>query len=232
MIFHILVCDDDRDIVSAIEIYLRSEGYAVSTAHNGREALVLLQNQDIHLIIMDVMMPELDGLRATMKIREQKNIPIILLSARSEDSDKVLGLNVGADDYMTKPYNPIELMARVRSQLRRYTDLGSIASSPDVLRIGGLTLDDARKTLMVDGREVALTPNEYGIMFLLMQYPGQVFSSEQIYENVWGEEAYEVKKTISVHISHLREKIEVNPKEPDYLKVVYGMGYKLMGNRR
>lgn len=231
MVFRILVCDDDKDIVSAIEIYLRSEGFEVYCAHNGLQALDILRQQDIQLVILDIMMPEMDGLRATIKIREQNNIPIILLSARSEDADKVLGLNVGADDYMTKPFNPIELMARVRSHLRRYTSFGGLPLPHSTLRIGGLMLDDVSKRFTVDDRDVALTPNEYGIMHLLMSHPSQVFSSEQIYNQVWGEKAFDVKKTISVHISHLREKIEVNPKEPNYIKVVYGMGYKLVGGR-
>lgn len=229
MDYRILVCDDDRDIVAAIEIYLKSEGYEVFRAYNGREAMDILSREDVHLILLDVMMPEMDGIRATAKIREQKNIPILILSAKTEDSDKVLGLNVGADDYIAKPFNPIELVARVRSHLRRYTNLGSIASQPDVLRVGGLEIDDASKRVTVDGREVSLTPNEYGILLLLARHRGRVFSSNQIYEQVWGEPAFDVKKTISVHISHLREKIEVNPREPDYIKMVYGMGYKIAG---
>lgn len=232
MAFNILVCDDEPDIVSAIDIYLRSEGYFVYKAYDGLDALDMLTKYNIHLLIIDVMMPKLDGIQATVKIREEKNIPIIILSAKSEDTDKVLGLNVGADDYISKPFNPIELVARVKSNLRRYTDLGSMEQRQDLFRVGSITLDDARKFVSVDGNEVSLTPNEYGILKLLMQNVDHVFSSNQIYEQVWGEAAFDVKKTISVHISHLREKIEVNPKAPDYIKSVYGMGYKISGDRK
>ncbi len=232
MAFNILVCDDEPDIVAAIDIYLRSEGYFVYRAYDGLDALDLLSKYDIHLLIIDVMMPKMNGIQATVKVREERNIPIIILSAKSEDTDKVLGLNMGADDYISKPFNPIELIARVRSHLRRYANLGSMEQSKDLYTVGAITMDDARKFVSVDGRDVSLTPNEYGILRLLIQNVDHVFSSNQIYEQVWGEAAFDVKKTISVHISHLREKIEVNPKEPDYIKVVYGMGYKLSGDRK
>lgn len=226
---NILVCDDDREIARAIGIYLSNEGYTILTAYNGREALKILETKDIHLIIMDIMMPGMDGLEATEKIREKKNIPIIMLSAKSEDYDKIIGLNVGADDYMTKPFNPMELVARVRSHLRRYVQLGSLAKEDDdaVLRIGGLVMDDRSKTVTVDGQPVALTPKEYGILKLLADHPGQVFSMDQIYEQVWNEPAYSPENTVAVHIRHIREKIEIDPKNPDYLKVVWGVGYKL-----
>lgn len=226
---NILVCDDDREIARAISIYLSNEGYTILTAYNGREALKILETKDIHLIIMDIMMPGMDGLEATERIREKKNIPIIMLSAKSEDYDKINGLNVGADDYMTKPFNPMELVARVRSHLRRYVQLGSLKQEEDdaVLRIGGLVMNDRSKTVTVDGQPVALTPKEYGILKLLADYPGQVFSMDQIYEQVWNEPAYSPENTVAVHIRHIREKIEIDPKNPDYLKVVWGVGYKL-----
>ena len=226
---NILVCDDDREIARAIGIYLSNEGYTILTAYNGRDALQLLETEDIQLVIMDIMMPGMDGLEATMKIREKKNIPIIMLSAKSEDYDKINGLNVGADDYMTKPFNPMELVARVRSHLRRYIQLGSLKKEEDdeFLQIGGLVMNDRQKTVTVDGQPVALTPKEYGILKLLADHPGQVFSMEQIYENVWNEPAYSPENTVAVHIRHIREKIEIDPKNPDYLKVVWGVGYKL-----
>lgn len=226
---NILVCDDDREIARAIGIYLSNEGYTILTAYNGRDALQLLETEDIQLVIMDIMMPGMDGLEATMKIREKKNIPIIILSAKSEDYDKINGLNVGADDYITKPFNPMELVARVRSHLRRYIQLGSLKKEEDdeFLQIGGLIMNDRQKTVMVDGQPVALTPKEYGILKLLADHPGQVFSMEQIYENVWNEPAYNPENTVAVHIRHIREKIEIDPKNPDYLKVVWGVGYKL-----
>lgn len=226
---NILVCDDDREIARAIGIYLSNEGYTILTAYNGRDALQLLETEDIQLVIMDIMMPGMDGLEATMKIREKKNIPIIILSAKSEDYDKINGLNVGADDYITKPFNPMELVARVRSHLRRYIQLGSLKKEEDdeFLQIGGLIMNDRQKTVMVDGQPVALTPKEYGILKLLADHPGQVFSMEQIYENVWNEPAYNPENTVAVHIRHIREKIEIDPRNPDYLKVVWGVGYKL-----
>lgn len=228
--FNILVCDDEKDIVKAIEIYLRSEGYNVVCAYDGVQALDELKNNDIHLVIIDVMMPKLDGIEVTSKIRmENNNIPIIILSAKSEYTDKVLGLNVGADDYITKPFNAIELLARVKSNLRRFTDLGSMAKEVEVFIVGRLTLNDRTKQVKADNNIVDLTPNEYGILKLLMKNKGRVFSSNEIYEYVWDQPAYNVKKVISVHISHLREKLEINPKDPDLIKSVYGMGYKMVG---
>lgn len=223
----ILICDDDRDIVSALDIYLTSEGYQTVKAYNGREALRAVEQNDIHLILMDIMMPELDGIRTTAKLREDNNIPIILLTAKSEDADKILGLNIGADDYITKPFNPIEVLARVRSQLRRYTSLGGMAKKASHLVIGGIDLDDDAKIVTVDGEVVNLTPSEYNILKLLMENPGRVFSSTQIYEKIWNEDAYGSGSVVAVHIRHLREKIEINPSEPRYLKVVWGLGYKI-----
>ncbi|NLY45817.1 MAG: response regulator transcription factor [Tissierella sp.] len=230
MSFNILVCDDEKDIVSAIEIYLRSEGYNVITAYDGVEAIEKLEENDIHLIIIDVMMPRLDGISVTSKIREKDNIPIIILSAKSEYTDKVLGLNVGADDYITKPFNAIELLARVKSSLRRYVDLGSMAKKDEGIFAGRIRLNDKTKEVKVDKNIISLTPNEYGILKLLMDNKGRVFSSNEIYEYVWDQPAYDVKKIISVHISNLRDKLEINPKEPDHIKTVYGMGYKIVGD--
>ena len=225
---NILVCDDDKEIVEAIEIYLIQEGYHVYKAYDGVQALELLEKEEIHLLIMDVMMPRLDGIRATLKIREESSIPIIILSAKSEDTDKILGLNIGADDYVTKPFNPLELVARVKSQLRRYTKLGNRpAEDSQVYRTGGLMVDDDRKEVTVDGEPVKLTPMEYNILLLLIRNQGKVFSINQIYESIWNEDAYGAENTVAVHIRHIREKIEINPKEPRYLKVVWGIGYKL-----
>ncbi|MDR1136517.1 MAG: response regulator transcription factor [Clostridiales Family XIII bacterium] len=224
---NVLICDDDAEIAGAIEIYLKSEGYGVFLAADGLDALGVVEREDIHLIIMDVMMPRMDGMRATMKIREGKNIPIIILSAKSEDYDKITGLNVGADDYVTKPFNPLELMARVKSQLRRYTDLGSIAKKSGVFRSGGLTVDDEAKSVTLDGEQVVVTPIEYGILRFLTENAGKVFSMEQIYEQVWNEPAYSPENTVAVHIRRIREKIEFDPKNPKYLKVVWGIGYKI-----
>ncbi len=223
----ILVCDDDREIVNAIEIYLRNEGYDVLKAYDGMEALNLVKTEEIHLILMDIMMPKLDGMRATMKIREEKNIPIIMLSAKSEDYDKITGLNVGADDYMTKPFNPLELIARVKSQLRRYVNLGSMEQKNEIFQTGGLVVDDEQKTVEVDGNMIAVTPIEYGIIKLLTEHAGRVFSMDQIYEAVWNEPAYNPENTVAVHVRRIREKIEINPKNPKYLKVVWGIGYKI-----
>ena len=223
---NILICDDERDIVSALKIYLSSEGYTLYEAYTGREALEIVHKHDIHLILMDIMMPEMDGIAATAKLREEYNIPIILLTAKSEDTDKVLGLNIGADDYITKPFNPIEVLARVRSQLRRYTSLGGMEQRPSKLVIGGIVLDDDTKTVTVDGEPVSLTPIEYNILLLLMRHPGRVYSSAQIYEQVWNEAAFGSEGAVAVHIRHLREKLEINPAEPRYLKVVWGQGYK------
>lgn len=226
---NILVCDDDKEIVEAIEIYLIQEGYHVYKAYDGVQALELLEKEEIHLLIMDVMMPRLDGIRATLKIRENMSLPIIILSAKSEDADKILGLNIGADDYMTKPFNPLELVARVKSQLRRYTQLGSTARSDNQseFRTGGLVIRDDLKEVTVDGEKVKLTPIEYNILLLLVKNQGKVFSINQIYENIWNEEAIGADNTVAVHIRHIREKIEINPKEPRYLKVVWGVGYKV-----
>ncbi|MDD6212915.1 MAG: response regulator transcription factor [Clostridiales bacterium] len=224
----ILVCDDDKEIVEAIEIYLTQEGYHVLTAYDGEEALKTLQREEIHLIILDIMMPKLDGMRATLKIREISSVPIILLSARSEDADKILGLNMGADDYITKPFSPLDLVARVKSQLRRYTQLGTLAESTEhIYRTGGLVVDDEKKEVQLEGEKVRLTPIEYNILLFLIKNLGKVFSIEQIYENIWNEQAVGVDNTVAVHIRHIREKIEINPRDPQYLKVVWGIGYKL-----
>ena len=225
----ILVCDDDKDIVEAIDIYLTQEGYEVQKAYDGDEAIKVLKSNEVDLLIMDVMMPRLDGIRATLKIRENMSLPIIILSAKSEDTDKILGLNIGADDYMTKPFNPLELVARVKSQLRRYTQLGSTARSDNQseFRTGGLVIRDDLKEVTVDGEKVKLTPIEYNILLLLVKNQGKVFSINQIYENIWNEEAIGADNTVAVHIRHIREKIEINPKEPRYLKVVWGVGYKV-----
>ena len=225
----ILVCDDDKDIVEAIDIYLTQEGYEVLKAYDGDEAIKVLKRNEVDLLIMDVMMPRLDGIRATLKIRENMSLPIIILSAKSEDADKILGLNIGADDYMTKPFNPLELVARVKSQLRRYTQLGSTARSDNQseFRTGGLVIRDDLKEVTVDGEKVKLTPIEYNILLLLVKNQGKVFSINQIYENIWNEEAIGADNTVAVHIRHIREKIEINPKEPRCLKVVWGVGYKV-----
>lgn len=225
----ILVCDDDKDIVDAIDIYLTQEGYEVLKAYDGDEAIKVLKRNEVDLLIMDVMMPRLDGIRATLKIRENMSLPIIILSAKSEDADKILGLNIGADDYITKPFNPLELVARVKSQLRRYTQLGSTARSDNQseFRTGGLVIRDDLKEVTVDGEKVKLTPIEYNILLLLVKNQGKVFSINQIYENIWNEEAIGADNTVAVHIRHIREKIEINPKEPRYLKVVWGVGYKV-----
>ena len=225
----ILVCDDDKDIVEAIDIYLTQEGYEVLKAYDGDEAIKVLKRNEVDLLIMDVMMPRLDGIRATLKIRENMSLPIIILSAKSEDADKILGLNIGADDYMTKPFNPLELVARVKSQLRRYTQLGSTARSDNQseFRTGGLVIRDDLKEVTVDGEKVKLPPIEYNILLLLVKNQGKVFSINQIYENIWNEDAIGADNTVAVHIRHIREKIEINPKEPRYLKVVWGVGYKV-----
>lgn len=225
---NILVCDDDKEIVDAIEIYLQNEGYNILKAYDGEQALEVLRDKEVHLLIIDVMMPKLDGIRATLKIREESSIPIIILSAKSEDADKILGLNIGADDYVTKPFNPLELVARVKSQLRRYTQLGNVAeSSQRIYQVGGLVINDDLKEVMVDEEPVKLTPIEYNILLLLVKNQGKVFSINQIYENIWNEDAIGADNTVAVHIRHIREKIEINPKEPRYLKVVWGVGYKI-----
>lgn len=227
--YNILVCDDDKEIVEAIEIYLSQEGYRILKAYDGIEALNILEKEEVHLLLLDVMMPRLDGIRATLKIRENNSIPIIILSAKSEDADKILGLNVGADDYVTKPFSPLELVARVKSQLRRYTQFGgNVQETKDqVYESGGLCINDDRKEVTVDGEPVKLTPIEYNILLLLMKNQGRVFSINQIYESIWNEKAIGADNTVAVHIRHIREKIEINPKEPRYLKVVWGVGYKI-----
>ena len=225
---NILVCDDDREIVDAIEIYLSQDGYKIYKAYDGEQAIQILDKEDIHLLIMDIMMPRLDGIRATLKIREYSSIPIIILSAKSEDTDKILGLNIGADDYICKPFNPLELVARVKSNLRRYTSLGSLTGeNKAIYQVGGLILNDDIKQVTVDDEPVKMTPIEYNILLLLMKNQGRVFSINQIYESIWNEDASGADNTVAVHIRHIREKIEINPKEPRYLKVVWGVGYKI-----
>ena len=224
----ILVCDDDREIVEAIEIYLQQEGFEVEKAYDGEEAIEVLKREEIDLMIIDVMMPKLDGIRATLQIRKESSIPIIILSAKTEDADKILGLNVGADDYMTKPFNPLELVARVKSQLRRYTQLSNQSGEEgNIYEAGGLVIQDDLKKVLIDGEEVKLTPIEYNILLLLVKTKGKVYSINQIYESIWNEEAIGADNTVAVHIRHIREKIEINPKEPRYLKVVWGVGYKI-----
>lgn len=225
---NILVCDDDKEIVDAIEIYLSQDGYRIFKAYDGQQAIDLLQKEDIQLLIMDIMMPKLDGIRATLKIREYSSIPIIMLSAKSEDTDKILGLNIGADDYIAKPFNPLELAARVKSNLRRYTSLGSLnAGNKSLYQVGGLVINDDTKQVFVDDENVKMTPIEYNILLLLMKNQGRVFSINEIYERIWNEDAIGADNTVAVHIRHIREKIEINPKEPRYLKVVWGVGYKI-----
>lgn len=228
--YNILICDDEKDIVNALKIYLYDANYTIYEAFNGKEALEVIRQHDIHLVLLDIMMPEMDGIQTMLKIRETSNVPIILLTAKSEDSDKVLGLTVGADDYITKPFNPIEVSARVRSQLRRFMQLGGGTVKPDVLRVGGIELDDKEKAVTLDGEPVALTPTEYDILKLLMQNPGQVFSPKEIYQKIWNDLPYGSENTVAVHIRHLREKLEINPAEPRYLKVVWGQGYKCEKN--
>ena len=227
--YNILVCDDDKEIVNAIEIYLEKEGYKIYKANNGKEALNIINKEEIHLVILDIMMPELDGISVAENIREDKAIPIIMLSAKSEDYDKIKGLNVGADDYITKPFNPMELIARVNAQMRRYTKLGSISKKEDnnIYQAGELIIDDTKKEVYVDGKNIKLTPTEYNILKFLTKNKGRVFSISQIYENVWEEESYGAENIIAVHIRHIREKIEINPREPKYLKVIWGIGYKI-----
>ena len=229
--YNILVCDDDKEIVKAIEIYLSKEGYNILKAYNGMEALdVLKRNDNIHLIILDIMMPKLDGIETANIIRKDKSIPIIMLSAKSEDYDKISGLDNGADDYVTKPFNPLELIARVNSQIRRYTRLGSMIEKQEdsnIYKSGDLVINDREKIVEVDGKEVKLTPTEYNILKFLIKNKGIVYSIEQIYENVWEEESYGAENIIAVHIRHIREKIEINPREPKYLKVIWGIGYKI-----
>ena len=226
--YNILVCDDDKEIVEAIQIYLSKEGYNILKAYNGEEALKIIKNNEIHLIILDIMMPKINGIKVAEEIRKDKGIPIIMLSAKSEDIDKINGLNTGADDYVTKPFNPLELIARVNSQIRRYTTLGSIKKEEENLyKTGGLVINDDTKEVLIDEKQIKLTPTEYNILKFLTKNKGMVFSIEQIYENVWEDEAYGAENIIAVHIRHIREKIEINPKEPKYLKVIWGIGYKI-----
>ena len=224
---NILICDDEKDIVSALTIYLQAEGYGTVPAYNGRDALRALREGEIHLVLLDVMMPEMDGISALSEIRRESNVPVILLTAKSEDTDKVLGLNVGADDYVTKPFNPVELSARVRSQLRPYLQLGGGAAQSGTLRLGGIEIDDRKKTVTRDGEPVSLTPREYDILKFLMQHPGEVFSPSELYRRVWNEEPFGAESTVAVHIRHLREKIEITPAQPRWLKAVWGQGYKI-----
>lgn len=224
--YHILICDDERDIVNALKIYLYDSNYVLHEAFNGRDALKIVGEQEIHLVLMDIMMPEMDGIEAMVKIREKSNVPVILLTAKSEDSDKILGLTVGADDYITKPFNPVEVSARVKSQLRRYMQLGAGNVRQELLRCGGIEMDDVQKKVMLDGEEISLTPTEYEILKLLMQHPGQVFSPREIYRRIWNDVPYGSENTVAVHIRHIREKLEINPADPRYLKVVWGQGYK------
>lgn len=225
--YNILICDDEKDIVNALKIYLNDTNYQIFEAYTGKEALEITEKENIHLILLDIMMPEMDGITAMAKIRAFSNVPIILLTAKSEDTDKVLGLNVGADDYVTKPFNPVELLARVKSQLRRYIQLGGANVTPEVLMIGGIALNDKTKIVTVDGEKISLTPKEYDILKLFMENPGRVMSPKEIYRQVWKEAPFGTDNTVAVHIRHLREKIEINPTEPRYLKVVFGQGYKL-----
>lgn len=228
---NILICDDERDIVAALEIYLKAEGYGTYTAFDGREALDILAREEIDLLLLDVMMPRMDGLAAMTELRKTSNVPVILLTAKSEESDVVRGLNLGADDYITKPFRPVELLARVRSQLRRYTRLGGVgaekADEESRLSVGGISIDDKQKIVTVDGEAVSLTPTEYDILHFLMQHPGEVFSPKELYRRVWGDDPFGAENTVAVHIRHLREKLEINPSEPRWLKVVWGQGYKI-----
>ncbi len=229
--YNILVCDDEKDIVSALTIYLTTAGYQVFPAYDGTEALDLLRREDIHLVLLDIMMPKLDGIAALTRLREASNVPVILLTAKSEDTDKIQGLNLGADDYVTKPFNPVEVLARVESQLRRYLQLGGGTVRPTALRLGGIALDDRTKEVTLDGDPVSLTPREYDILHLLMGSPGTVFSPKRIYRAVWGEEPFGVENAVAVHIRHLREKLEIDPSDPRYIKVVWGQGYKMEGGK-
>ncbi len=230
--YNILICDDEKDIVNALKIYLYDANYTLFEAYDGREALQIIGKEDIHLVLLDIMMPELDGISTMVKIRETSNVPVILLTAKSEDSDKILGLNVGADDYITKPFNPIEVAARVKSQLRRYMQLGGGTFRSEILKVGGIELDDKEKAVTLDGEQVTFTPTEYEILKLLMQNPGQVFSPKEIYQKIWNDLPYGSENTVAVHIRHIREKLEINPAEPRYLKVVWGQGYKMEKGRR
>lgn len=229
--FTVLVCDDEKDIVSALKIYLTSDGYNVLEAYNGNEAIDIIEKEEVHCVLMDIMMPDMDGITALMKIREKYNTPVIFTTAKSEDNDIVLGLNLGADDYITKPFNPVEVLARVRSQIRRFTRLGG-STSPQNIVVAGITIDDNGKAVYVDGKEVSLTPKEYEILKLLALTPGKVYSPAEIYRHVWRDEPFGADATVAVHIRHLREKIEINPNNPRYIKVVWGQGYKIDENLR
>lgn len=229
--YNILICDDDQDIVNALKIYLSDPSYTIFEANNGLEALEVLRSQDIHLVLMDIMMPKMDGISAMVKIRQTCNVPIILISAKSEDADKVLGLQVGADDYITKPFKPIEVAARVNSQLRRYLQLGSGAIKPHIYRVGGIELDDSRKSVTCDGSPVSLTPTEYEILKLLISNPGKVYAPKEIYRLIWRENPLSADNTIAVHVRHIREKIEIDPAEPRYLKAIWGHGYMMEGEK-
>lgn len=224
---HILVCDDEEDIVAALKIYLEADGYCVHAAYTGADALKIVREEPVQLALMDIMMPGMDGMTATAKLREQSNVPVILITAKSEDNDKILGLTVGADDYITKPFNPLEVLARVKAQLRRYAQLGGMPEKSTALTLGGIAMDDERKSVTLDGEEVTLTPTEYDILRLLLENPGKVFSSADIYRRVWKDEPFSAEGTVPVHIRHLREKLEIDPANPRYLKVVWGKGYKL-----
>lgn len=231
-LYNILICDDDQDIINALKIFLSDPSYSLFEANNGKQALEVIGEEEIHLVLMDIMMPEMDGISAMVRIREKSNVPVILITAKSEDSDKILGLNVGADDYITKPFNPIEVAARVKSQIRRYTQLGAAKQRPQILVIGGIELDDNAKTVTRDGVPVSLTPTEYEILKLLMQNAGRVYSPKEIYREIWRENPVTADNTVAVHIRHLREKIEINPAEPRYLKAVWGHGYMMEGNKK
>ena len=225
--YNILICDDDKDIVNALKIYLTDPQYRLLAAYNGLEALEMAEKEELHLVLMDIMMPQLDGISAMVRLREKSNVPVILITAKGEDSDKILGLNVGANDYITKPFNPAEVTARVRAAIRRYTQLGAGTARPKTLRVGGLEMDDEAKQVCSDGEEISLTPKEYEILKLLMASPGKVFSPRDIYKRVWEEDPLGADSTVAVHIRHLREKIEIDPARPRYLKVVWGQGYKI-----
>lgn len=229
--YNILICDDEKDIVNALKIYLSDPNYKIFEAYDGKQAVEIADREDLQLVLMDIMMPEMDGIEAMVKIREKSNVPVILLTAKSEDSDKILGLTVGADDYITKPFNPVEVSARVKSQLRRYLLLGAGTNPSDNLKCGNIELDDAAKKVTVDGEEISLTPTEYEILKLLMSHPGQVYSPKEIYKTIWNDLPYGSENTVAVHIRHLREKVEIDPAEPRYLKVVWGQGYKMEKGR-
>ncbi len=229
--YNVLICDDEKDIVNALTIYLSNEGYKIFTAYDGAQLLEVLESNEIHLVLLDIMMPVMDGMTALKKLREKHNIPVIFLTAKSQDTDKVLGLDLGADDYIVKPFNPAEVLARVRSQLRRYMRLGGGEIAPDTVRLGGIEIDDNAKLVTVDGEQVTLTPREYDILYMLMTNPGKVYSPKQIYCTVWGEEPYGAENAVAVHVRHIREKIEIDPAEPRYLRVVWGKGYKMEEDR-